>query len=222
MARRKLVITATEQQIEDLQNSLGIGAPLQIALQRAGISVHTYYYWVAIASIAKAAKIEEEVNQLEALAKSGVPLSEIREMADAACKGKKTGVGIYIEPSAESLLRYRNSRKFREFADQCYEIINTCDKRRGDFATVQLSRISKSTDKKEKINPSGAMWWLERNLPDYFAKPSDKAKDQEVETEVAAVPSIKVEFVDPTTKEQQQRLLDMENEILNDQKGGKA
>lgn len=221
MARRKLEIKATQDQLDNLKKSLGIGAPLPIALQKVGISMQTYYYWVAIASIVKAAKIEEELDEVEKLAQSGVSVNEIKELTESISKSRKTGVGVYIEPSAESVLQYKTSRKFRKFADQCYDIINACDMARGDFATAQLARISQSTHDK-KINPSGAMWWLERNLPDFFAKPSDKAKDQEGSGEVGEIPSIKVEFVDPNTPDQKQRLADMEAEILSEQKGGKA
>ena len=63
------------------------------------------------------------------------------------------------------------------------------------------------------------MWWLERNLPDFFAKPGDKAKEQE-SSEPVLVPSVTVEFVDPEKSDTQQRLLDMEQQILNDLKGG--
>ena len=222
MARRKLEIKASEEQLKALTDALGIGAPLQIALQRAGISIQTYYYWLAIASIVTTVKTEEELEGLEELANSGVSITNVRELAQAASQGKKSGVGIYIEPSAESVLAYKNSRKFRKFADQCYEIIQNCDKARCEFATIQLGRISRSTDKTKKVNPSGAMWWLERNLPDFFAKPSDKAKEEETAVDAVGVPSIKVEFVDPNTKEQRQRLLDMEEEILKEQKGGNA
>ena len=62
------------------------------------------------------------------------------------------------------------------------------------------------------------MWWLERNLPDFFAKPGDKAKESENEPK-PTTPSIQVEFVDPATPSNQQRLLDMEQQILKDLKG---
>lgn len=218
MSKRKLEIKASEEQIEALYNSLKAGAPIQLALQRASISVATYYYWVAISSIAADVKSQEEIEELEELAKSGVSIQNVRDLAASAQKGKKLGVGVFIEPSAESILQYKNNRKFRAFADKCYEIVTNCDKFRSDFATLQLLKISRSTEKKNGINPSGAMWWLERNFPDFYAKPSDRAKEGETE-QPGAVPSIEVEFIDPETPATQQRLIDMEEQILKDLKG---
>lgn len=217
MAKRKLEIKATPDQLDDLYLTLKAGAPLQIALQKAGISMATYYYWVAVSSIVSYVKTQEEIEEIEELAKSGISVQNIRDLASAAQKGKKTGVGIYIEPSQESVLQYRNNKYFRDFADKCHEIVSECDKARSEFATLQLLKIARSTDKKNNINPSGAMWWLERNLPDLFAKPSDKAKEEA--DQVAAVPSVEVEFIDPETSASAQRLLDMEEQILKDLKG---
>ena len=222
MAKRKLEIKATQEQINTLQDTLKAGAPLQLALQRASISVATYYYWAAIASVVVTVKSQEEIEELEQLANSGVPVSYVRDLAQAATKGQKSGVGVFIEPTAESIVQYKNNTKFRNFADRCYEIVSGCDKARIDFATEQLKAIKLSTLKKNGLNPSGAMWWLERNMPEQFAKPSDKAKDGETDV-VVGVPSIEVEFIDPNTRDTKQRLLDMEQEILSEQKiGGKA
>lgn len=218
MSKRKLEIKASDEQIEALYNSLRAGAPIQLALQRAGISVATYYYWVAISSIAADVKTQQEIEELEEIAKSGVSVQNVRDLAASAQKGKKLGVGVYIEPSAESILQYKNNRKFRAFADQCFEIVSKCDKLRSEFATLQLIKIAKSTEKKNGINPSGAMWWLERNLPDFYAKPSDRAKEDENE-QPAGVPAVEVEFIDPQTSQSAQRLLDMEEQILKDLKG---
>lgn len=222
MPKRKLEIKATPDQLDELYKGLKAGAPLQLALQRSGISTATYYYWVAISSIVTCVKSQEEIEELEELARSGVSIQYVRDLAASTNKAKKSGVGVYIEPSAESILNYKNNKKFKKFADQCHEIVTECDKARSDFATLQLVKIAQSTNKKNNVNPSGAMWWLERNMPDFFAKPSDKAKDSETET-VVGVPSIEVEFIDPDTRDTTQRLLDMEEQILNDLKlGGKA
>lgn len=222
MAKRKLEIKATQDQIDTLQETLKAGAPLHLALQRAEISVATYYYWVAIACIVTTVKSQQEIEEMEELAKSGVSISNVRDLAQATTKGKKSGVGIYIEPSAESILTYKNNRKFKKFADRCYEIVTACDKARSDFATDQLKLIKLSTLKKNNINPSGAMWWLERNMPEQFAKPSDKVKEDE-NSSVVGVPAIEVEFIDPNTRDSTQRLIDMEDKILSELKdGGKA
>lgn len=219
MARKKLEVKATQEQLNKLYDSLKAGAPLQIALQRASISTATYYYWIAISSIVVAVKTQEEIEELENLANSGVSIQEIRDMASFESHGKKSDIGSYIEPKAESLLQYKNNRKFKKFADQCYEIIQTCDVLRSDFATMQLLRIAQSTAKKNGINPSGAMWWLERNMPSLFAKPSDKVKDPD-NTETAPIPSIQVEFVDPGTTTNLDRLAEMEKKIFDEMNGG--
>lgn len=220
MANKKLEIKATNEQLEILFNSLKGGAPLELALKRAKISMTTYYYWVAISSIVETAKSQEEIEELEKIAHSGVSIQNVRDIANAENRARKSGVGAFIEPSAESLLQYKNSRKFKRFADEVHDIISNCDTLRADFATLQLLRISQSTQKKNGINPSGAMWWLERNMPDQFAKPSDKAKEED--TTPLTTPPIQVEFIDPGTSENVKRLEEMEKKILNETKGEPA
>lgn len=222
MAKRKLEIKASEEQIDTLHKKLAAGAPLQLALQSAGISIATYCYWVAIASIVITVKDQEEIDELEALAQSGVSVSGVRDMAAALVKGKRTGLGAYVEPKQESILQYKNSRRFRKFADQVYEIVQKCNQERSDYATKQIELVKVSTLKKNGINPSGAMWWLERNLPDFFAKPSDKPEEEQT-ADVGGVPAIEVEFINPDTPAQRDRLREIEEKILNDSKvGGKA
>lgn len=221
MPKRKLEIKATDEQLNELYKALEKGAPLQLALLKGNINLATYYYWVALASIVKTVKSQQEIEELEEIANSGISIQNVRDLAANSSRGKRTSVGAFIEPSAESLLRYKISVKFRKFADKCYDIIVECDKARTTYAFKQLSILETSNYHKQTMNPSASMWWLERNLPDFFAKPSDKAKEEENKGEVD-IPSIKVEFVDPGTSSSQQRLIDMENEILSEQKGGKA
>ncbi len=216
MAKKKLEIKATEEQLNKLYNSLMAGTPIMLALTYSGISQATYYYWVAIYSIVVAVKTQEEIEEIEQLANSGVSIQQVRDMASAALNNKKSAVGTFIEPSQESILQYKNNRKFHNFADKVFEIVKKCNETRSGFAVLQLNTIRKSTSDK-KINPSGAMWFLERNFSDFFAKPGDKAKDQE--TEKRYVEPVQVEFIDPETPDTQQRLLDMEQEILNGIKG---
>lgn len=220
MARIKLEIKATSEQIEELYSALKAGAQIQLALQKAGITMATYLSWVAVASVAIEHKERKELEQLEAA--SGISAADLRDMAERETRTKRTGIGYFIKPSEASMLLYQNSRKFRKFADECLEIVNNCNSYRSEFATAQLAKIALSTNKAKGINPSGAMWWLERNMPDIYAKPSDKALEQG-ENNVAPIEGIQVEFVDPNTPDQQQRLIDIENEILNvDKEGGKA
>jgi len=219
MPRKKLEIQTTEEQLNTLYDSLKAGSPLQLALQRARISLATYYYWVAISSVVVAVKSQEEIDELESLVgKSGVSVNNVKEMASVAASTRKTGIGTFIEPSGESILKYKNSTRFKNFADEVHEIVSKCDQLRSEFATNQLVRIALSTQKKNGIDPYGAMWWLERNMPDFFAKPSDKSKNAE-NTENQPVSAIQVEFIDPSSTENRDRLLDVEKQILNDQKG---
>ena len=223
MAKVKLEIKATQEQIDTLHKNLSAGAPLEMALESANISIMKYCHWVSIASIVVAVKNQEEIEELEQVAQSGVVLSSIQEMASSVTDGKRTGFGKYVQPSQESILRYKNSRKFKKFADQCYDIVSKCNQLRSDFATKQLEAIKVSTLKKNGINPSGAMWWLERNMPDLFAKPSDiEAKDSQIASQ-QSVPAIQVEFINPDTQAQRDRLRELEEDILNNSKiGGKA
>lgn len=218
MANKKIKIKATESELQSLYDALKIGTPLQIALQRANIKLATYYYWVAISSIVVVVKTQEEIEEIERIAKSGVSLEKVRSIAESMSSSKKTGIGSFIEPSAESVLRYKNSVKFREFADQCYEIIQTCDQMRAECVNRNINAIAVSVKKMSGYNPSGAMWWLERNLPDFFAKPSEKGESESTVAE--NVPAIEVEFINPDTPETRKRIEDMEQEIEKDYKTG--
>lgn len=219
MPKRKLEIKATDEQLEAMYQTLRTGAPLELALQKIAVSKVTYYYWCAIASIVTAIKSQEEMEEIEEITKSGISLQNIRDMVSAESKTKKTNIGVFIEPTAEQILLYKNSVKFRKFANRCYEIVTKCDFCRAEFATKQLAMLSYATNLKNKINPSPSMWWLERNMPDFFAKATDKAKENE-NAEPIKVPSIEVEFIEPNTNATRQRLLDMEETILKDMKGG--
>ena len=222
MARRKLEIKATQEQIDTLHSKLSAGAPLELALQSASISMATYCYWVAIASIVITVKDQEEIEEMEELAQSGVSISGVRDMASAMTKGKRTGVGAFVEPKAESVLLYKNSRRFKKFADQIYEIVRKCNQNRSEYAALMIEAVKLSTKKKNGLNPSGAMWWLERNMPDFFAKPTDKASEEQ-STDLGAIPPIEVEFINPDTPAQRDRLHEMEEKILSEIKiGGKA
>ena len=217
MATKKQVIKATEQQIESLKNALRGGSPLLLALQYAGISRTTYFYWVAVASVVEQVKSQEELEEVEELVHSGISLQAVRDLAESAASTKKSGVGTFIEPSADSVLQYKNSRKFRNFADQCYQIVTECDQIRSTVALSHLVTIKKSTDKGQRINASGSMWFLERTMSDFFAKPSDKVKDGDNESQT--IPPIKVEYVDPTSQEVKDRVEEMERDILESYKG---
>ena len=218
MARRKLEIKATEEQLDKLYKALTAGTPITLALRYCGIPVSTYYYWVALACIVKTARSQEELEEIEKLAKSGVSIQEIREISAAAVSQKKSGVDAFIEPSEESLLNYKNNRRFHKFADQCCEIIENCDRIRSEVVISSVATIRKSSQDK-RTNPSGAMWLLERTFSEFFSKPSEK-KEANLD-EKPLVETVKVEWIDSDTDDQKERIERMEAQIL-DGMGGKA
>ncbi len=214
MAKKKLEITATSEEIQKLQEALEEGAPLLIALEYSGISQATYYYWIAMYSIVKEAKMQDELSGFQAN-DYGVSVDNIKTVAADSSPSKKTSMSAFIEPSAESMLQYRNNRKFRKFADQCYEIIKECNMKRAKAAIEHLETIKSSTSDK-RIKASGSMWFLERQYSDFFSKPSEKVKEDE--TQKPSVEPIQVEFIDPGTKENKDRIREMEEKILSESK----
>ena len=218
MARKKLEVTATPNQLESLYRALRAGTPITLALKYAKISIATYYYWVSIASVVKTVQNQTELEELEKLAKSGVSLQEVRDMASAATSQKRTGIDAFIEPTEESILAYKNSKRFRTFADQCFQIIQECDRVRSEVIITSLATVREST-KDRRTNPSGAMWLLERSMPEYFSKITDK-KEAELD-EKPMVESVKVEWIDSNTDEQLDRISKLEDEITKGL-GGKA
>lgn len=220
MASKKTTIHATDEQLEKLYEALKAGTPLTLALQYAGIRNSTFYYWVAMYSIVERAKEQEELEAMERLTQSGVSLQDIRDLAESTAATRKTAVGAFIEPNEESVLQYKNNRKFKKFANKCYEIISKCNETRSEVAKTHLSVIALSSKKDKRINPSGSMWFLERNYSDFFSKPNEKAAESEGDK---VVEPIKVSFVDPESKETKDRLKEMEEDILNSYKeGGRA
>lgn len=218
MPRKKLEVNATPEQLDRLYKALGIGTPISIACQMVGISLTTYYYWVAIYSVVVYCKEQDELEEIEKLSKAGVSIQEIKELSAASTIGhRKSAIGTYIEPKQESILQYRNSLTFRRFADQVYEIINRCNQLRSEVVVKHLNIITRSTDPKNRLKASGSMWFLERTQADYFGRASDKVVEEE--TAPGIVPSIQVEFIDPTEKTTEQRLKDMEDLVLKEIKG---
>ena len=218
MARKKLTISATQEQLDTLYKALGVGTPITIACSMVGISLATYYYWVAIYSVVEYCKEQEELETIEELSKAGISVQEIKDMTASATNGhKKSAIGTYIEPKQESILQYKNSAKFRKFADQVYEIINNCNQIRSKVVVKHLDIITRSTDPKNRLKASGSMWFLERTLADYFGRASDKVIEEE--NSAGTIPSIQVEFVDPNNSDTKDRLAEMEQKVLNELKG---
>ena len=61
------------------------------------------------------------------------------------------------------------------------------------------------------------MWFLERTQTDYFGRTQDKVIEEE--TTPSTIPSIQVEFIDPGTTDNKDRLLEMEQKVLQELKG---
>lgn len=218
MARKKLEINATPEQLTRLYQALGVGTPLTIACQMVGISIATYYYWVAIYSVVVYCKEQEELEEIEKLSKMGISVQEIKELSAAATQGhKKSAIGTFIEPKAESILAYKNSLSFRRFANEVYEIINKCNQIRSEVVVKHLNIINKSTESKNRIKASGSMWFLERTQADYFGRAQDKAIEEG--TTPGTIPPVTVEYVDPKTRDTEERLKEMEDLVLKELKG---
>lgn len=218
MPRKKLTINATEEQLETLYKALGVGSPITIACQMAGISLATYYYWVAIYSVVVYCKEQEELEEIEKLSKMGVSIQEIKDLSAAATAGhRKSAIGTYIEPKQESILQYKNSIAFRKFADQVYLIIDKCNRIRSEVVVKHLNIIAKSTDPKNRIKASGSMWFLERTQADYFGRAADKVVEED--STPGIIPSIQVEFVDPGSDTSKDRIQEMEDTVLKELKG---
>lgn len=215
MAKKKLQLKTSEKDIKKMIEALRVGSPLPIALESVGISKTTYFYWVAMYSIVEEIKSQDELEEMQANA-CGVSIDEIKTLAATNSPTKKTALGAFVEPSAESLLQYRNNRQFRCFADQCYQIIKECNEARAEAALNHIGSIVKSvTDK--RVNASGSMWFLERTFSDFFSKPSEKVK--ETEPEKVQIEKVQVEFIDGDTKENKDRIKEMEHQILAEQSG---
>lgn len=225
MSNIKYIINATDQQIALLQNALRVGSPLDVALKFANISKQTYYYWVSLASIVKYELEKEYAQQQEAIAESGVSFKYIREkvMEDTrSINNYKSTIDAFIEPSKESLMKYRTSKNFKEFCQQAYQIINECDKARSDIVLAHLKAIRESATGENRYakgkNMSASQWFLERTLPNYFGRPIDNVA---IENSKPIEP-IKVTFVSSNDKETKDRVKAMEDLVKAELLGEKA
>ena len=211
MSRKSKIVIASDEQLDTLYTALKGGAPLLIALQYAKINRAAYYYWVAVSCVVEQAHSQEQLEAMEDIFDSGISIQQVRDLSETMAAQKKTGVSVWIEPSQESILQYKNNKKFRKFADWCHEVVTECDYIRSQLALYHLGNIKKSVDKKNRLNASGSMWFLERTMSDFFAKPSDKASEEAREN--APVPSVQVEYVDPNSVDSKDRVLSMEAEL---------
>lgn len=218
MPRKKLNITATPEELEDLYKALEVGTPITVALQMVGIGLATYYYWVAVYSVVVYVKEQEELEKIEQLTQAGISIQEVKDLSASTSQTyRKAQVGTYIEPKQETVLQYKNSLKFRKFANEVYEIIHKCNQIRSKVIVKHLDNIDRSTDNKNHIKASGSMWFLERTLSGYFGREIDKQVVNENTS--GDVPKVQIEFIDPNTDDERARLEELETEVLKELKG---
>ena len=208
----KNVFKATDEKLNDLYEALRSGAPLPAALKYAGISRATYNFWLAAACVVEQSKTQTELEDIEEILHSGISIQQVRDISETSTTKNSSTIGGYIEPSAESVLAYKNNRKFKKFADKCYEVIKECDKIRSKLVLVHLTNIKESVNKSKGLNASGSMWYLERTMPDYFGRPVDKLADQS--NDKVVVEPVRVEYVDPDNEDTKKRVAEMEQDLL--------
>lgn len=217
MPRKKLEVNATQEQLDQLYDALEVGTPLTIACQMVGISIATYYYWVAVYSVVVYCKEQDELEEMDKMSKAGISIQEIKDFSSAMTNNRKGAIGTFIEPKSESILQYKNSLTFRRFANEVYEIINKCNQIRSKVIVKHLRTIEDSTNKKKGIAASGSMWFLERTQADFFGRPQDKVVEESATP--GSIPSIQVEFVSPDDRDTTDRLKNMEDLVLKELKG---
>lgn len=223
MSNVKYEIAENENQIESLIKALKTGAPLDVALQYANISKQRYYYWVALASIAKYDQEEKFIKMQTVNVNSGISFAAIKESIQEDNKKNehyKSTIGAFVEPSKESMLKYHTSKAFKEFVDKVADIITRCDQARSDIVLLHLQAvregaIADAQGRRKLVNTAGSQWFLERTLPNVFGRPSDMAiteSNKEVE-------AIQVKFVDPDKKESRDRVKEMEELVKRELTG---
>ena len=206
---------ATDEQIDDLKKSLQVGSPLTVALSYAGIPSSVFYYWVHIASIVIYVKEMGDIKDNSEVIKSGVSLVVVQNQSLELNlpKNKKNSSSIYtfVEPTPESIQRYKNVAKFQAYCDDIYKLVKELDKCRSEIVMYHLAKIRESAGK-PKANTQSSQWFLERTMPDYFGRDRNDNTDNENNS----IPPIKVEYIDPNTKEAQTRIKDME-QLIDDE-----
>lgn len=204
----KYKLNVDDTQIENLKKSFQAGAPLDVALAYAQISKYTFYYWVSIANVVRACKEADFVKEQEEMNKIGIDLSSIREQIEIDSESIfRTGVNAYFNPDPRAIKKYRENSAFRVFANQVYEIICDCDKRRSEVILYHLTAIRDSV-KKRGAPPVSSQWFLERTLPKQFGR-----NFVQEENENKVVKPVQIEFVSPDKKDTQERVKAMERTV---------
>lgn len=225
MANIKYELSVTDNQIEMLIQAFETGCPVDVALQYSKINKATYYYWLAVANVVKRCKENDFMKKQSELVNDGISISDVSDAIDFVNQEKesKATIDAYIEPNPKSILKYRNNKRYKEFADKVYEIIERCDFARSKNILDHLEMIKRAS-RTPKISANSSQWYLERALPEVFGKTNNNANTINMDDENAdkKVKGIQIEFINPETRENQDRVRDMEKEILNELNGGKA
>lgn len=223
MPRSKVFkLNLTDNQIDSFKRALKNGSPLMVALAYAKISSTTYFYYVELANIAAYFKEKEAIHLEEQMFQSGIDLESVKnESADFNSDYTSIAGSLrpYREPTATSLVRYKTNKTFKALCDEVYDLLEECDSLRAEIALYHLQEIHNNTCKRG-VNTQGSQWFLERTMPDYFGKVDKTRVEASVKNHTLigqddsnALPPIKVEFIDPNTREAKNRVKDMEDMV---------
>lgn len=226
MARTKVfTINLSDDQKQKFRNALKAGSPLTVALAYARIPAVQYYYYVEVANISRYFKEMEFVKLDDETIKAGVSFADIRDESqelNTFQTNRNGGISTFKEPSEKAKQRYKNNRTFKAFADEVYAFINECDTLRSEAILYHLTEIMKSAGKRG-VNTQSSQWFLERAVPEHFGK-SERVTQRiegsmhqtftaEGDSDKPTLPPIKVEFINPQSKESLDRLKDMEDKV---------
>ena len=234
MSRPKLYnINLTDEQISNFKNALHTGAPLMVALSYACISPTYYTYLLQVASISAYNQELKKIKEEDMMIKSGINMSEVQNDT-IQLGGNYSKISAFHqlrEPTPESQLRYKNNVSFRMFCDKVYDLMNEWDKIRAEITLFHLDELRKHSGKRG-VNTNGSQWFLERTMPDYFGRVEKNKIEGNVSSSMSIsgsgdgkeneIPAIKVEFVDPKTKENNDRIKNMEDLISKQINGNEA
>lgn len=214
MAEKKYKLPITTDQIERLKQSIALGSPITIALAFAGVSFAQWNYMVEIASIVEYVRELKVIEENDEFIKSGVDFAELKQELESQMNiGRKTTINSFRQPNDESVLRYTNVARFRNFANEVYDIVKEIDRLRAEIVMYHLDAVKKASHQRGMM-ANTSQWFLERTLPEHFGKDRSSFVNSE-ETKVAAV---KVQFIDPDKKEYKDRIQAME-ELVESQLG---
>lgn len=210
MAEKKYKLPITTDQIERLKQSIALGSPITIALAFAGVSFAQWNYMVEIASIVEYVRELKVIEENDEIVKSGVDFGELKQELESQMNiGRKSTINSFRMPNADSVLRYKNVKRFKDFADEIYKIVKEIDRLRAEIVMYHLDAVKKASHQRGMM-ANTSQWFLERTLPEHFGK--DRSLQQ---TDEKAIPQVKVQFIDPNTKENKDRIKEMEELVYS-------